>query len=198
ARSANIPTHPSQKAKLFRKIHFSQTAGRTAFALVLLLCFGLIFSASAQSSKKKKKAKKRTTPCATCKPQTAAPEIATSTADDAAAVQQLSEIARSLHDATPGSYEKLAAFASKHSNDVWGARAALTLGYDDYQKNRAAQALAWFNKAKGDTVLDEYVLFWRAQANRALKKNADAFTDLQKIINEYPSSAKKEQVLELF
>ena len=161
---------------------------------------GLAVSVSAQSSKKKRKGKKpAAAPCrAGCKPETSAPDIATSTADDAAALQQLSELARSLHNATPGAYDKLAAFATKHSGDVWGARAALALGYDDNQKNRTPQALAWFAKAKGDAVLQEYVLYWRAQANRAAKRNSDAFADLQKVLTDFPNTANKEQVLELF
>jgi len=182
---------------------FSRAAAfRSAFALALIfsLSFGLVVSASAQSSRKKRKSKKpAAAPCrAGCKPETSAPDITTSTADDAAALQQLAEFARSLHNATPGAYDKLAAFASKHAGDVWGARAALALGYDDNQKNRTVQALAWFAKAKGDTVLQEYVLYWRAQANRAAKRNSDAFADLQKILTDFPNTATKEQVLELF
>jgi soluble lytic murein transglycosylase len=103
-----------------------------------------------------------------------------------------------LHNAIPGSYDKLAAFATKHPSDIWGARAALALGYDDYQKNRSANALAWFGKAKGDTVLQEYVLYWRAQTERTAKRNADAYADLQKLLNEFPNTAIKEIVLEAF
>jgi len=58
--------------------------------------------------------------------------------------------------------------------------------------------ISWFAKAKGDTVLQEYVLYWRAQANRAAKRNSDAFADLQKILTDFPNTATKEQVLELF
>jgi soluble lytic murein transglycosylase len=103
-----------------------------------------------------------------------------------------------LHNATPGSYEKLSAFATKHANDIWGARAGLALGADDYQKNRAANALAWLNKAKDETLLQEYVLYWRSQANHAAKRNSEAFNDLQKILNEFPNTAIKEQVLDAF
>ncbi len=138
-------------------------------------------------------------PCrAGCRPETTAPEIETPTADDVAALQQLSEMARALRNSTPGAYEKLSAFANKHANDIWGARAALALGYEDNQKGRMLPAAAWLAKAKGDTVLQEYVLYWRAQTNHALKKNSEAFADLQKILTEYPNSANKEQVLLAF
>jgi len=173
---------------------------RFAFALASILFLSLAFAlpSSAQSSKKRK-AKKPAVPCrAGCKPDTSAPDVATPTADDSAALQQLSEFARALHTATPGAYEKLGAFAAKNSGTLWGARAALVLGFDDNQKNRTPSALAWFAKAKGDTVLQEYVLYWRAQANRAAKKNADAFADLQKILTDFPNTANKEAVLESF
>jgi len=172
-------------------------AWRAALSFVLIVSVSLGFSAASFSqTSKKKKTKKHSVPCrAGCKPDTTAPEIATTTADDAEALQQLSETARALHNSTPGAYDKLAAFANKHANDIWGARAALALGYDDNQKNRMLPAAAWFAKAKGDKVLQEYVLYWRAQTNHALKKDAEAFADLQKILTDFPNTASKEQVL---
>ncbi|HWY42486.1 MAG TPA: transglycosylase SLT domain-containing protein [Candidatus Sulfotelmatobacter sp.] len=170
-----------------------------SIALIFFISLSAPFDSTAQSRKKKKAKKPAAVPCRTgCRPDTTAPDIATSTADDAAALQQLSELARSLHNATPGSYDKLSAFATKHAGDVWGARAALALGYDDYQKNRLAPAMAWFAKAKGEAVLQEYVLYWHAQTNRVAKRNSDAYADLQKILTENPNTAIKEQVLESF
>ena len=194
-------------ARPFASINFSakncfRAALRSAVALALIcfVSFALVSTSLAQSSKKKKKSRKpAAAPCRTgCKPDTTAPDIATNTPDDATALQQLTELARSLHNATPGAYEKLSAFENKHSGDVWGARAALALGYDDNQKNRTAPAAAWFAKAKGDTVLQEYVLYWRAQTNRAAKRNSEAFADLQRILTEFPNTAIKDQVLDLF
>ena len=182
--------------RLYRRVAAFRSA--TAFALILLVSLAASFSTSAQSSKKRK-SKKAAIPCrAGCKPDTSVPDVATSTADDASALQQLSELARALHNATPGAYEKLSSFANKNAGNIWGARAALALGYDDNQKNRTANALAWFAKAKGDTVLQEYVLYWRGMANRAAKRNADAFADLQKILTDFPNTANKESVLEAF
>ena len=183
--------------KLYRRVAAFRPA--TAFALILFVALAASFSTSAQSSKKRKSKKKAAVPCrAGCKPDTSAPDVATSTADDASALQQLSELARALHNATPGAYEKLSSFANKNSGNIWGARAALALGYDDNQKNRTANALAWFAKAKGDTLLQEYVLYWRAMANRAAKRNADAFADLQKILTDFANTSNKEAVLESF
>jgi len=157
-----------------------------------------LVSGAAAQSKHKKSPKRKATPCRIgCKPDTTAPDVATSSAEDAGAQKELSELARNLHNAAPGAYDKLSAFAKKHAADVWGARAALALGYDDYQKNKAQQALGWLAKAKGDTLLREYVLFWTAQSKRALKHNAEALADLNVLHRDFPNTAINEQVIDL-
>ncbi|HEV3374209.1 MAG TPA: transglycosylase SLT domain-containing protein [Candidatus Acidoferrum sp.] len=166
-------------------------------ALCLILPGPLDLSAQAPKHKKKKSHKPQAIPCRIgCNPDTPKPEIATDTPEDAAAQKELAELARALHAATPGAYEKLSAFAVKNTTTMWGARAALALGYDDYNKNRAAQALGWLIKAQNDTLLREYALFWGAQAKHSLKRIADAYQDLQTIQREYPNSAMREQLLE--
>jgi soluble lytic murein transglycosylase len=156
-----------------------------------------VLDVSAQQTKRKKTTRHKSVPCRVgCKPDTTAPDVVTASAEDASTHQELSTLARNLRNAAPGAYEKLSAFATKHSADTWGARAALALAYDDYQKNRAPQALAWFAKAKADTLLSEYVLFWTAQSKRALKRNADALSDLKLILRDYPNTAIKEQVVD--
>ncbi len=56
--------------------------------------------------------------------------------------------------------------------------------------------MAWFAKAKNDTLLGDYVLFWTAQTQRVLKRNAEALAALQTISRDYPGTAMKEQFLE--
>ena len=172
-------------------------------ALAILMCVVLLASVpldvSAQTarSKKKKSHKPKPVPCRTgCTPNTSAPEITAATPDDEAAQRELSSLARALHNAGPSAYEKLSAFAGRNAGNIWGARAALALGYDDYNKNRAQQSLAWFTKAKSDALLGDYVLYWTAQTQRLLKRNAEAFTALQTIARDYPNTAMKEQFLE--
>jgi peptidoglycan lytic transglycosylase len=172
-----------------------------ASAVLLSLCLFLTGPAGvwAQTSpqKKKKSNKPPAVPCrAGCKPDTSAPEIAADTPEDAAAQKELAELARALRTGTPGAYEKLSAFAVKNTANVWGARAALALGYEDYNKNRTAQALGWLLKGQNDPLLREYALYWTAQAKHTLKRAADAYRDLQTIEHEYPNSAMKEQLLE--
>jgi soluble lytic murein transglycosylase len=151
-----------------------------------------------RSSKKKSK-KPTAAPCqANCGLNTSAPEITSPTPGDAASQAELRSLARGLHTASPGAYAKLSAFAAKNASSVWGARAALALGYEDYTRNRLPQALQWFAKAKSDELLEEYVLFWTAQTKRAQKNLPRAFADLQTFQHEYPASAMREQFLEAY
>jgi len=131
-----------------------------------------------------------------CVTDTAALDITSASADDEAIQRELSSLARALHNATPGAYEKLAEFSRKNAGNVWGPRAALALGYDDYSKNHAPQALAWLVKAKPDALLGDYVLYWTAQTQRLLKRNAEALANLETIQREHPGTAIKEQFLE--
>jgi soluble lytic murein transglycosylase len=175
---------------------------RTLVALMLIagLSFGGAFDGLAQTSHHKRKSKKpKSPPCQTgCKPDISAPQVAADTPEDEAAQRELSELARPLHNGTPGVYEKLSAFAAKNSTNVWGARAALALGYDDYMKNRSGQAVGWFLKAQNDTLLREYALYWTAQAQRALGRYAETYKALQTILHDYPNTAMREPLLEAF
>ena len=169
-------------------------AALIAFALLLVFACG----ADAQSRKKKKKTtKSKAVPCQTgCKPETSAPALATSTPEDAALQKDLAVLARSLRNASPGAYDKLAAFAGQNSGNVWGARAALALGYDDYTKNRLPAAMAWFAKANGDEVLREYTLFWKAQTERSMKRTKEALADFNAMLATYPNTAIKEALVD--
>ena len=97
-----------------------------------------------------------------------------------------------------GCVRKVVFFRYKKHLHGWGPRAALALGYEDYSKNRLPQALNWFAKAKKDTLLSEYVLYWSAQAKRGQKNMAGAFADLRTFQQEYPNSAMREQFLEAY
>jgi soluble lytic murein transglycosylase len=179
-----------------RAIYLSRVVAVLA-CVALLAAVPLDVPAQQAHSKKKKSNKPKPVPCRTgCAPNTSAPEITAATPEDEAAQRELSSLARALHNGTPGAYEKLSTFAAKNAGNVWGARAALALGYDDYNHNRSQQALAWFTKAKSDTLLGDYVLYWNAQTQRVLKRNAEAFTALEAIEHDYPNTGIKEQVLE--
>jgi soluble lytic murein transglycosylase len=168
--------------------------------LVFVLAFGGALDAAAQSSKHKRKSKKpKAPPCQTgCKPDISTPVVAADTPEDEAAQKELSELARDAHGGSQAAYQKLSAFAAKNTTNVWGARAALALGYEDYSKNRTAQALGWLIKAQNDTLLREYALYWTALAQRALGRGAEAYKVLQTIEHDYPTTAMREPLLEAF
>ncbi len=137
-------------------------------------------------------------PCGSrnCMPQTAPPVLPALAPGDEAAQKELAPMARALHDGASGAYERVVAFAKQHEGDVWGARAALTLGYYEYTKSRSQQALVWFEKAALDPLMREYVLYWRAQTRRALGRNAEALADLKMLRTEFPESAMSEQIVD--
>jgi soluble lytic murein transglycosylase len=182
---------------------FSAFGLSRATALLMIFClafsgFNEVFAQASQTHKKKSK-KPKAAPCQSgCKPDSAIPQITGSTQEDEAAQRELAALVQGLRTGTPGAYDKLAAFAGKNSGGVVGARAALALGYEDYTKNRWQQALAWFAKAKTDTLLLEYDLYWSAMTKRALKRNAEAYIDLQTIQRDYPNTAMREPFLEAY
>src|SRR6266849_9073598 len=187
----------SQNAVLFC---VSMSRSLVALMLIFGLSFGGALDAVAQSSKHQRKSKKpKSPPCRTgCKPETSTPQVAADTPEDEAAQKELSEAARALHNGTPGAYEKLSAFTVKNTTSVWGARAALALGYEDYSRSRSGQALGWLLKAQNETLLREYALYWTAQAQRALGRYADSYKVLQTIQRDYPNTAMRETLLESF
>jgi soluble lytic murein transglycosylase len=166
--------------------------------LALVLSLGGSLDALAQTPPHKRKSRKPKAPACRigCQPDSTAPLVATDTPEDEAAQRDLTDLARALHNGTPGAYERLSAFAVKNTTNVWGARAALALGFEDNSKNRNAQALGWLLKAQNDTLLREYALYWTATAERALGRNAEAYKVLQSIQRDYPTTAMREPLLE--
>jgi len=171
-----------------------------ALTLVFLVTLSSPLNALAQASRQKSRPKRPAAPpCRVgCKPDTPAPQVPVETPGDEAALAELSDLARAVHNRTPGAYEKLSAYAATNTTNLWGARAALALGYEDFSRSRMAQALGWFIKAQNDTLLREYALYWTAQAQRNLGRGADAFKVLQTLQHDYPNTATREQVLEAF
>jgi soluble lytic murein transglycosylase len=171
-----------------------------ALTLAFTLSLGGSFDLLAHSPQRKHKSKKPASPpCRTgCKPETPAAEVAVETPEDDAAQKELSALAREVRNGAPGAYARLSAFATKNTTNVWGARAALALGYEDYSKNHMAQALGWLLKSQNDALLREYALYWTALAQRALGRNGDAYKILQTLQHDYPNTALREQLLQAF
>jgi soluble lytic murein transglycosylase len=196
-RLANIRTLPQAKRASVSPLY--------SRAVASLLCAALLLASSADlfaqttRHKKKKVTHPKSPTCATgCKPDTTSPGLDADTPEDAALQKELAPLARELRRAMPGSYEKMAAFANKHTSSAWGQRAALALAFSDFATLHAQPAYNWLQKAKGDALLEEYVLFYTAQSERALGKNAAAFNDLSALLKSHPNSVMKEQALEAF
>jgi soluble lytic murein transglycosylase len=171
-----------------------------ALTLAFSLSLGGTLDVFAQPAQHKHKSKKPAPPpCRDgCKPETAAPQVAADTPEDEAAQKELSGLAREVRNGAPGAYARLSAFATKNTTNVWGARAALALGYEDYSKSSSGQALGWLLKAQNDTLLREYALYWTAQAEFALHRSGDAYKVLLTLQHDYPNTVLREQFLQAF
>lgn len=111
--------------------------------------------------------------------------------------KNLEQLARALKNKKPSSaYSKLSSFANQKSVGILGMRAALALGYFDYTKGNYEQAGKWLERAKGDTLLRDYALYWSAATKLAAGHGADALRELQHLRADYPNSAITDEVLQ--
>jgi soluble lytic murein transglycosylase len=171
-----------------------------ALTLVFVLSLGGPLEVLAQPAQHKHRSKKPASPpCRTgCQREAAAPQVAADTPEDEVAQKELSVLAREVRNGGPGAYARLSAFAATNTTNVWGARAALALGYEDYSKSRSGQALGWLLKAQNDTLLREYALYWTGQAQFALHRSAEAYKVLLTLQHDYPNTVLREQFLQAF
>jgi len=111
--------------------------------------------------------------------------------------KNLQQLARALKNQNPSSaYAKLSSIANQESSGVFGMRAALALGYFDYTKGNYEQARKWLERAKGDTLLRDYALYWSAETKLAVGHSADALRELQQLRAAYPNSAITDEILQ--
>ena len=111
--------------------------------------------------------------------------------------KHLEQSSRALKQRNPtAAIAKLSTLATQKSSGVLGMRAALALGYYDYNKGNYASAAKWFERAMADPLLRDYTLYWLAETNIALRRNADALTQLKRLRADYPDSVLTEQALQ--
>lgn len=110
--------------------------------------------------------------------------------------KELNQLCRALKRDPHAAYERLSAIALRKSSGVVGARAALALGYFDFDKGNYAGALKWLERSKSDPLLRDYSLYWSAAAHHALSSDAEALAELKQLRTEYPDSVMTEQALE--
>jgi peptidoglycan lytic transglycosylase len=111
--------------------------------------------------------------------------------------RRLERLSRLLRDQkSTWAYRELSAIATRKSSGILGKRAALALGYYDYQNGNFEQAAKWMDLAQGDAVLGDYDRYWKAQTNLALSHNVDALQEFELFRTDYPNSVMTEQALQ--
>ncbi len=93
-------------------------------------------------------------------------------------------------------YTQLSAAASRKSSGTLGLRAALALGYYEYEKDNYAQATKWLAKAENDPLLGEYALYWSAETELAQRQSAAALDLFKRFRKEYPDSVLTDAALQ--
>ena len=171
---------PSENILIPRPFCGTRTSGmKFAFRLVrlgaacLVLCFPVIAAASPQQTH-------------------AAPKKTPAPGE-----KQLEQLTRALKQKNPSAaYARLSAFAMQKPSGALGMRAALALGYYDYSRAHYADAAKWLARAQKDPLLGDYALYWSAETNIALNRDADALAQLESFREKYPDSVMTEQALQ--
>ena len=138
--------------------------------------------------------------CSPCLAQTkhasaAAAAPARKTAD--IGVARLESLSRVLHDKnSEWAYAQLGEIAQRKSSGILGKRAALALGFYDYQRGEFDRAAKWMDLAQGDSLLGDYDLYWQGLTNLGLSHNSDALQELEELRAKYPYSVMTEQALQ--
>ena len=226
-RSANIHITPSERASSARDLASGTPESRSIYAKHCVsprrcglsaapalkfqsstLKFGLAFaiasflaisSALAQPQTAKPPAKKST---ASKKSSAQAKKPDASEADPTARLEkELSELTHQLEaPSTANSSEaKLGTIAKTHAADEYGSRAALALGHYELGKAHAPKAVTWLDAAlKHPGVLEEYALFWHAQALRQAGHNDLALADLENFRTKFADSVMADVALQAY
>lgn len=115
----------------------------------------------------------------------------------AVSVQSIEKLSRMLKEKNSSwAYATLGELARRKSSGALGPRAALALGFYDYSKGRYPAAASWLERAKGDPLLGDYVLYWTAETDLARHQNAAALAELKQLRHDFPDSVITEQVLQ--
>ena len=110
---------------------------------------------------------------------------------------RLESLSRVLRDKkSDWSYAQLSEIAQRKSAGIIGKRAALALGFYDYQRGEFDKAAQWLVIAQGDSLLGDYDLYWQAMTKLALNDNAGALAEFEQLRSQYPYSVMTEQALQ--
>ncbi len=135
--------------------------------------------------------------CASCLAQSKHAPPAAPAHESGTGTARLESLARVLHDKnSKWAYAQLSEIAERKASGVLGKRAALALGYYDYQSGDFDKAAKWLDLAQGDALLGDYDLYWQGLTNLALNHNADALQELDELRAQYPYSVMTEEALQ--
>jgi soluble lytic murein transglycosylase len=111
-------------------------------------------------------------------------------------VKQLEKLCAQLKQKnSTAAYAALTSLANQKASTV-AMRAALALGYYDYSRARYAEAGKWLDRAKKDSLLGDYALYWSAETHIAQHQDPLALAELNQIRQDYPDTSITEQVLQ--
>ena len=112
----------------------------------------------------------------------------------------MSDLAHELNaHPTPANEQRLSQFETTRPHDEYAERAALALGHYELDKSHPPQAVVWLDSAlKKPFTLEEYALYWHAQALRQSGRNDLAVEDLDTFRKKFPDSVMADLALQSF
>ncbi len=118
--------------------------------------------------------------------------------DHTASARDLEILARRLRDPSrvvaARAYTRLVAL-SRHWPRTERDRAALALGYYQFQRKQYPRARAWFREARGDRLLAGYAIYWEGLAAAVAGQDADAMALLGRFREQFPGSVMDKAAL---
>jgi len=171
--------------KLYDLDVFSSGKNLSRSLIFLLVCSGAAFARPERND------------AAAAKRATRVKSATAAHSSTSASAKQLEMLARALKGKSPQlAYARLGALANAKGSGTEGARAALALGYFDYSRQRYGDAARWLDRAKRDSLLADYVLYWQGQNDLAQGHGAQALAEMQQFRKLYPDSVMTEQALQ--
>jgi soluble lytic murein transglycosylase len=157
------------------------------FRLALVFAFGLVSPLALDAAGK---------PTAAPTKKVAAHSPAASSSGTLTA-KQIEQYARELKQRNAAAaYAKLSSFAQQKNSGSLGARAALALGYYDFDKTHYPQAAQWLSRAMADPLLRDYAVFYGAQTDIGLGHDAEAVIQLKQYRKDNPDSVLMDQAVQ--
>jgi soluble lytic murein transglycosylase len=182
-----LATHSSKRVAIF-------------FAALICVCsLAPISRAQTQTPPAKKPASTTKAP-ASAKSSAAKKTVAPSAPVTGKVDQQLNVLALALRDKPSAAAEQhLADFAQTHAKDEYGLYANLALGHYSLDHNHLPEALKYFATAEQrPSRLEEYAMFWHAQALRQFGRNEDGITELAAFRKKFPDSVISDLAVQSF